>query len=145
MSQPNTMSQLDSISQQDKYQSDTKRPSNILLIVTDQLRYDCIGSSGRYPVATPNLDRFASRGRRYTNAYSPIPTCCPARQTLMCGRTAESLGAYWNYDMIPAKSLTPDIPTFSSELKRAGYSTSFIGKWHVSPTTAPSTSATTQT
>lgn len=137
MSQPNTMSQLDSISQQDKYQSDTKRPPNILLIVTDQLRYDCIGSSGRYPVATPNLDRLASRGRRYTNAYSPIPTCCPARQTMMCGRTAESLGAYWNYDMIPAKSLTPEIPTFSSELKRAGYSTSFIGKWHVSPDYSP--------
>ena len=110
---------------------------NILLIVTDQLRYDCVGSSGRYPVATPNLDRLASRGRRYTNAYSPIPTCCPARQTMLSGRTAESLGAYWNFDLIPVKSLTPDTPTFSSMLKRAGYNTSYIGKWHVSPDYSP--------
>ena len=74
---------------------------NILLIVTDQFRYDCMGNSGKYPVKTPYLDMLRNDGKSFTNAYSPIPTCCPARQTIMSGKTAESLRAYWNYDLFP--------------------------------------------
>ena len=110
---------------------------NILLIVTDQFRYDCMGNSGKYPVKTPNLDMLRNDGKSFTNAYSPIPTCCPARQTIMSGKTAESLRAYWNYDLFPIDSLTPETETYISQLKKNGYVSSYLGKWHVSPDFGP--------
>jgi arylsulfatase A-like enzyme len=78
---------------------------NILMIIPDQQRYDCIGYSNDYPVETPNIDNLASQGVWFTNAYTPIPLCCPARQALLNGRRPEAFGALWNYDIalkIPA-------------------------------------------
>ncbi len=111
---------------------------NILLIVADQQRYDCLGYAGMMPVRTPNIDRLAAGGTWFEHAYTSIPTCCPARQSLMSGRTAESLRAYWNYDItMPVASLTPDTPTWPAMLEEAGYRNAFIGKWHVSPDFGP--------
>lgn len=116
---------------------ESKKP-NILLIVADQLRYDCIGYSRKYPVKTPNIDKLAAQGAWFENAYTPIPLCCPARQALLNGRRPEAFGAHWNYDItmkIPA--LNPSEYTWTKELKDFGYSMSYIGKWHVNPNHMP--------
>ena len=77
-----------------------KKP-NLLFIMADQLRYDALGYAGRFSISTPNLDRLASEGAFFSKAYTPIPVCAPARQSLLSGRSADSFGALWNYDFIP--------------------------------------------
>ena len=111
---------------------------NILFISCDQQRFDCLGFNHKYPVKTPNLDRLAAEGIRFNNAYTPLPTCCPARQSLICGKRAESFGAHWNYDMgIPVASIGKDAFSWARELHTLGYRTGYVGKWHVSPTLTP--------
>ncbi|MBO9610287.1 MAG: sulfatase-like hydrolase/transferase [Paenibacillaceae bacterium] len=108
--------------------------TNVLLIVSDQLRYDCIGASRKYPVRTPNLDRLAGEGIWFANAYTHIPLCCPARQSLLNGRRPETFGSLWNYDLgPPIPPLDRDTYAWPKELQRAGYETAYLGKWHVHP------------
>lgn len=114
-----------------------KRP-NLLLIVADQQRFDSLGYTGRLPVSTPHIDSIAEQGTWFRNCYTSIPTCCPARQSLLSGVSAESLGAHWNYDItMPIPSLTPDTSTWSKTMADNGYNSAFVGKWHVSPTYDP--------
>jgi len=111
---------------------------NILIITADQQRYDCIGYSKQYPVQTPNIDKLAEEGVWFTNAYTPIPICAPARQAFLCGRRPETFGALWNYGItldIPA--LSPEEYTWVREIKERGYNTSFIGKWSGHPVHGP--------
>lgn len=111
---------------------------NILIIVADQHRYDCIGYAGQYPVRTPNLDRLAEEGVWFSNAYTPIPICAPARQAFLNGRRPETFGALWNYGItldIPA--LSPDEYTWVKDIADSGYYCSFIGKWSGHPTNGP--------
>jgi len=111
---------------------------NILFISTDQQRWDCLGFNDRYPVKTPNIDRLAAEGIRFDQSYTPLPTCCPARQSLICGKRPESFGGLWNYDQgTPVGVLTPDAFSWARELHKDGYHTGYVGKWHVSPTHSP--------
>lgn len=111
---------------------------NILLIVSDQHRMDCLGASHDYPVHTPNLDRLAEDGARFASAYTPIPLCTPARQSLLTGQRPEATGGLWNYDLGPRiPALSPDAYSWPRELQRAGYHSRYIGKWHVSPDHGP--------
>lgn len=102
---------------------------NIVLIVDDQHRGDCIGIAGHSDVKTPYIDSLAARGVRFTNAYSACPTCIPARAALMTGLAQENHkrvgyqdGVPWHYEH-----------TLAGELSKAGYYTQAIGKMHVSP------------
>lgn len=104
---------------------------NILFILSDQHRYDCIGYSRDYPVKTPNLDRLAAEGAAFANAYTPIPLCCPARQSLLHGRRPESFAAFWNADLLPNSELPPTAYTWPKQLKENGYRNGYVGKWHV--------------
>jgi len=114
-----------------------KKP-NVLLIMVDQLRYDSLGFVGKVPVKTPNIDRLARKGLSFTNAFTTIPTCCPARQSFLTGDTAEHIGALWNYDItLPVASLMPETPTWTKLLSDKGYSCAYIGKWHCSPVYDP--------
>ena len=107
---------------------------NVLLIMTDQHRYDCIGYSGVYPIQTPNIDGLAREGSWFSSAFTPIPLCCPARQALLNGRRPETFGALWNYDLGPKiPALHPDQYSWPRHLRDCGYATSYIGKWHVNP------------
>ena len=65
-----------------------KRP-NIILLMADQMRGDCLGIAGHPDVKTPFLDALAAEGVRYENAYSACPTCVPARATLYTGMSQE--------------------------------------------------------
>lgn len=110
---------------------------NVLFILSDQHRYDCIGYSRDYPVKTPNLDRLAAEGAAFTNAFTPIPLCCPARQSLLHGRRPESFESFWNADLVPNRELEPSAYTWPRELRESGYRTGYVGKWHVNREYAP--------
>jgi len=102
---------------------------NILLVISDQFRWDCIGAMGLNPMnLTPNLDQMAARGVLFRNAFSNQPVCAPARASIFTGRYPAKHGVWRN-----AIALGEDAVTFPKLLKQAGYSTNYIGKWHLAP------------
>ncbi|MCL2814082.1 MAG: sulfatase-like hydrolase/transferase [Oscillospiraceae bacterium] len=116
-----------------------KRP-DILYIMCDQLRYDCIAALGNDIIHTPNLDRLARRGALFTNAYSTCPVCVPARYTIMTGREPHNTGCYSNEVPSPLDGLPADMeercgPYLARSLKKAGYRTFGVGKFHTCPDT----------
>ncbi|MBS5522792.1 MAG: arylsulfatase [Clostridiales bacterium] len=105
------------------------KPKNIILIMTDQLRGDCLGCMGHPDVKTPFLDTLASRGTLFDRAYSSCPTCIPARAALHTGMSQERHGRVGYADGVDW-----DYPhTMAGELKSHGYYTQCIGKMHVHP------------
>jgi arylsulfatase A-like enzyme len=106
---------------------------NILIIHVDQQRYDCLGFTGHPLVKTPHLDRLRSQGMSFTNAFTPSPLCCPARQTQLSGVMPQVHGGLWNHDCQKISGLSPDVVTWPPQLKASGYQLAHLGKWHVSP------------
>ena len=106
----------------------TERP-NIILITTDQQRYDALGASGNSVIKTPNMDRLASEGVLFENAISPCPLCVPARASLISGYACGRIGGL---DNDGASDLKED-DTFAAALSRSGYHTQAIGKMHFMP------------
>jgi arylsulfatase len=102
---------------------------NILLITTDQQRWDTLGIQGNPVIHTPNLDALAAGGLYFTQAYSTCPVCIPARRTLISGLhpATHGLGGYQD-------GLDFDPPaTLPGLLGKAGYQTQLIGKLHLHP------------
>jgi len=100
---------------------------NILLILTDQHRPDAIGCAGDRVVQTPNLDRMAREGVRFSRAYCQGPLCMPARASLVTERYVRDHGVSGN-----SSSLGPRAwPTFIQAVQAAGYRTGCIGKMHL--------------
>jgi arylsulfatase len=102
---------------------------NIVLILVDQWRGDCLSIAGHPVVHTPYLDQLALGGARFQQAYSAVPTCIPARAALFTGLSQASHGRVgyldgieWNYPV-----------TLAGEFTRQGYQTQAIGKMHVYP------------
>ena len=111
---------------------------NILLIMCDQLRFDSAGGPGPRLVKTPNIDSIARGGLRFTNAYTPQPICCPARQSLLTSRRPERDGFLWNYDIaLKVASLEPDPRLWPARLAHTGYRMVYVGKWHESENHSP--------
>jgi arylsulfatase A-like enzyme len=108
---------------------DTGRP-NIILILSDDIGYGDIGCYGASLVKTPNIDRLAAEGVRFTNAYSPASTCTPTRFSLLTGKYAwrTNLGVM-NGDA--PMSIEPGSFTMPAMFQQAGYTTACIGKWHL--------------
>lgn len=107
---------------------DPAQKPNILMICADQFRADFIGASGENPsVRTPNLDALAARGTNFRKAVCNQPLCSPSRASFMTGMYATKTGV-WKLGL----ELDHTIPSIATVLKQAGYSTNFIGKWHVS-------------
>ncbi len=105
----------------------TSRP-NILLVMADQWRADCLGAAGNRVIHTPNLDQLAASGVRFTNAYSSTPTCTPARAGLLTGL------APWNHGMLRYAEVGSRYPLeMPRALRDAGYYTAAIGKLHYHP------------
>ena len=116
---------------------------NIVLILADDLGINDLSGYGRTGQRTPNLDRLASEGRRFTNAYAPQPVCSPTRAALLSGQHPARLQitnflpgrADWpGHRLIqpPLPSGLPtDAPTLGEKLQKIGYATACIGKWHL--------------
>ncbi|MCE9595214.1 MAG: sulfatase [Planctomycetes bacterium] len=111
------------------------RKTNIVLIVADDLGYADLGVQGSKDVRTPNLDRLAEEGVRFTDAYVTAPLCAPSRAALLTGRYAQRFGLESNPG--PERGAAPDYgiprdePVLSERLKAAGFATGMFGKWHV--------------
>ena len=67
---------------------------NLLMIVADQHRADALGAFGRFDIKTPNLDRLAAEGTYFKNAFTPLPVCTPARQSMLTGLNPDSYGCF---------------------------------------------------
>ncbi|OKK18120.1 twin-arginine translocation pathway signal protein [Streptomyces sp. CB00455] len=108
----------------------SRRP-NILFILGDDLGWADLSSYGSPHIETPNLDRLARQGVRFTDAYSGSATCSPTRFSLYTGRyPARTQGGLAEPIADRSAGLEPTHPTLASLLKAAGYSTALIGKWH---------------
>lgn len=105
-----------------------KRP-NILLIMTDQLRGDCLGIAGHPDVKTPYLDTLAAQGTLFSHAYTACPSCIAARAALHTGMSQEHHRRVGYRDGIPWRYEH----TMAGELAKAGYYTQCVGKMHVAP------------
>ncbi|AWG23679.1 arylsulfatase A [Flavobacterium faecale] len=99
-----------------------KRP-NIVLIMADDMGYECIGANGSTTYKTPNIDRIAAAGVRFDNCYSQ-PLCTPSRVKIMTGKSN-----FRNYEAF--EYLNPNQVTFGNLLKDAGYATCIAGKWQL--------------
>jgi arylsulfatase A-like enzyme len=125
----------------------TKRP-NILFILADDLGYGDLSCYGRPDYQTPHLDRLATQGVRFVNAYSASSVCTPTRCALITGRypartrigLEEPLTEKGGLgDRAKTLGLPAEYPTIASLLKQSGYHTALIGKWHLGylPTFGP--------
>ena len=105
-----------------------RRP-NIILIISDQFRADCIGALGLNPMnLTPNLDRMAGRGVLFQSAFCNQPVCAPARGTIFTGQYPSRHGVWRNGIGLPENATT-----LATALRQEGYSANYIGKWHLAP------------
>lgn len=106
---------------------DGGRP-NLLLLMADQHRGDCVGASGNAAIHTPNLDVLARGGAYFPNAFSSMPTCTPARAALLTGMSP------WNHGMLGYGTVAERYPVEMPRLLHdAGYYTAGIGKMHWHP------------
>lgn len=103
----------------------TKRP-NIIFFFSDQQRWDTCGCYGQRLPVTPNLDRMASEGVRFENAFTCQPVCGPARACLQTGKYATQVNCPTNHHLLPQ-----DEKTVAHWMSEAGYEVGYIGKWHL--------------
>src|SRR4051794_23031980 len=129
----------------DAAENETTTP-NIVLILMDDLGWADVGCYGSTFYETPNIDRMAARGVRFTNAYAACPVCSPSRAGIMTGKFPARLGVT-NYlpgkHQLPYSKLLPpeskqflalEEKTIPEVLRPAGYRSAHIGKWHLGPT-----------
>jgi arylsulfatase A-like enzyme len=100
---------------------------NILLLMTDQQRFDSLGCYGAGFAHTPNLDRLAEQGAVFERCYVNNPICTPSRASMMTGKHLPGHGVYRLYDNLPHDEIL-----FTSWLRELGYTTALFGKLHVS-------------
>lgn len=109
--------------------ANAKEP-NFIVILCDDLGYGDLGCFGHPRIKTPHLDQLASEGLRLTDCYAGAPVCSPSRAGMLTGRIPNRLGIY---DWIPPNSpmhLRSTEVTVATLLKKAGYETCHVGKWH---------------
>lgn len=115
--------------------SQAQRP-NIIYIMTDDMGYADLSCYGRKEYTTANLDKLASQGIKFANAYSAAPVCTPTRTAFMTGRFPARTQVGLMEPLTTSRrdssiGLTPDIPSVAALVRDAGYETALIGKWHL--------------
>ncbi len=105
---------------------------NIIMIMTDDQGYGDLSCMGAKDFVTPNIDRLASRGVRFTQMYSNSPVCSPSRASLLTGRYPGNAGVRAILaGTRKASGLTGKTPTIATALKKLSYNTGIVGKWHL--------------
>jgi Arylsulfatase A and related enzymes len=106
---------------------------NLLYVFADQWRYHAIGYAGEDRVLTPHMDAFAAEALAFTNAISTYPLCSPHRAALLTGKNPLSCGFWTNSKsgVFLSPTLAPQEITLGDILKSNGYSTAYVGKWHL--------------
>lgn len=117
------------------------KPLNVVFILADDLGWGELGCFGQKKIPTPNIDRLAQEGSRFTQHYSGAPVCAPSRCVLMTGK---HLGHAEIRGNLPAKKLLPEFTegqypisehafTLAQSFQKAGYATGAMGKWGLGP------------
>lgn len=102
------------------------KPPNIIYLLSDQHRHDALGCAGNPVVQTPNLDRMASEGVRFTRTYCQSPICQPSRASVLTGLYAHQHGLSTNF----RGDFDPEWDTLARHLQQVGYTTALVGKTH---------------
>ena len=102
-----------------------RRP-NVVFILTDDQRWDCLGVAGHPFLKTPNMDRIANEGVRFANMFVTTSLCSPSRASFLSGLYAHTHGVINNFTEYP-----PNLPSYPRALQSSGYETAYIGKWHM--------------
>ena len=108
-----------------------KTPPNIVIIFTDDQGYQDLSCYGSPDIYTPNIDKMAKEGARFTNFYVSQPVCSASRASLLTGCYANRLGIHKAYMPNVGKGLNPEEETIAEILKPLGYATAIYGKWHL--------------
>jgi arylsulfatase A-like enzyme len=121
-----------------------RRPPNIIFIMADDLGWTDLACQGSKFYETPNIDRLAKEGMRFTNGYTCGPNCQPTRAALMSGQYVPRTGVYTvgatdRFDtsrrpLVPVENVTQlprDKVTVAEAMKAAGYTNALFGKWHL--------------
>ena len=108
-----------------------KTPPNVVLIFADDLGYGDLGCYGATKINTPNIDKLAAEGRRFTDAHSASAVCTPSRYALLTGEYPHRIGISAPVFDKTGLIIDPEQTTMADVLKDAGYRTACIGKWHL--------------
>ena len=111
------------------------RPPNFIIILADDLGYGDLGCYGHPAIRTPNLDRMAAEGMRFTDFYSAAEVCTPSRAALLTGRLPIRSGMCHDQFRVLRANGAGGLPaeeiTLAQALKTKGYATACVGKWHL--------------
>jgi N-acetylglucosamine-6-sulfatase len=99
---------------------------NVVFILTDDQRWDCMSIAGHPHLKTPNIDRLAHEGAYFRNCFCTTSLCSPCRASILSGLYAHTHGVTGNFIEYPN-----DMPSFPRQLQAAGYETAYIGKYHM--------------
>lgn len=113
------------------YPADSGSLPNVVVIYCDDLGYGDLGCFGNEVIRTPNVDRLAAEGMKFTEFYSASPVCSPSRAALLTGRIPQRMGINSvffprSYTGMPVEEIT-----IADVLKERGYATGIVGKWHL--------------
>lgn len=107
---------------------------NVIVILTDDMGFADVGFNGCKDIPTPNIDRIANEGVKFTNAYVTYPVCGPSRAGIITGRYQDRFG-FGRNPLFAVKDVEMGLPleeeTLAEMLKKAGYNSTAIGKWHL--------------
>ncbi len=106
--------------------ADAARRPNVLFILTDDQRWDCIGLAPGSRVRTPNIDRIGREGVYFRNAFCTTSLCSPSRASILSGLYAHAHGVSNNFTEYPT-----DMPSWPRALQKSGWETAYIGKYHM--------------
>ena len=110
---------------------ETEKPPNIVIVFTDDQGWGDLSCYGSKDIATPNIDRLAQEGMRFTNFYVSQPVCSASRSSLLTGCYANRLGIHGALVPSTKFGLDPDEHTIAEVVKPLGYATACYGKWHL--------------
>ncbi|MEC5127012.1 arylsulfatase [Verrucomicrobiales bacterium BCK34] len=115
--------------------AETESPPNVVLIFADDLGYGDLGCYGATKVKTPNIDKLATEGRKFTDAHSASAVCTPSRYGLLTGeypfRALDGKGLWGPAPVVSPLLVDTETDTIADVFKKGGYDTAAFGKWHL--------------
>jgi len=110
---------------------DSAKKPNIIIILADDVGYDDFSCFGSKHITTPNIDKLAKAGKKFTSFYAPNSYCTPSRAAMLTGCYAQRVGLVKVLFPNDKNGLHPSELTIANLLRRVGYATALIGKWHL--------------